>query len=125
MVSAQSKTSIAPLDLRRLMQTGPVELVDVRTPAEFAAAHVPGAFLATLDSLDAARFLAQRAEKDKPLYVVCETGARALRAIEKFHRAGFQRCVLVEGGTQAWLHAGLPVIRGASKTLSVMRQVQL
>ena len=44
---------------------------------------------------------------------------------EKFERAGFDRCVLVEGGTQAWIDAGLPVIRGTSKTLPLMRQVQI
>jgi len=34
-------------------------------------------------------------------------------------------CVLVEGGTQAWLDAGLPVNRGESRVLPLMRQVQI
>jgi len=33
--------------------------------------------------------------------------------------------VLVEGGTQAWIDAGLPVNRGESKVLPLMRQVQI
>ena len=36
-----------------------------------------------------------------------------------------QGCVLVEGGTQAWIDAGLPVNRGESKVLPLMRQVQI
>jgi hypothetical protein len=42
-----------------------------------------------------------------------------------FRRVGFENCVLVEGGTQAWIDAGLPVDRAPSKVLPLMRQVQV
>jgi len=122
---AQSKTFVTPAELQRLAQDGPLELLDVRTPAEFAAAHVPGALPVPLDTLDAPAFLKSRAPQGKSIYVLCQTGGRARKAIEKFARAGFADCVLVEGGTQAWIDAGLPVIRGASRTLPLMRQVQI
>ncbi|MFA5194132.1 MAG: rhodanese-like domain-containing protein, partial [Verrucomicrobiia bacterium] len=60
-----------------------------------------------------------------PIYVICQSGMRARKAIEKFQQAGFNGCVLVEGGTQAWIDAGLPVERGVSKVLPLIRQVQL
>ena len=122
---AQSKTSITPAELQQLAHSGAIDLLDVRTPGEFATAHVPGALPAPLDTLDAAAFLKARGEQSKPIYVLCQTGGRARKAIEKFERAGFDGCVLVEGGTQAWMDAGLPVIRGARKTLPLMRQVQI
>ena len=122
---AQSKTSVTPAELQRLAHGGAIDLLDVRTPGEFATAHVPGALPAPLDTLDAAAFLKARSGQSKPIYVLCQTGGRARKAIEKFERAGFDGCVLVEGGTQAWMDAGLPVIRGASKTLPLMRQVQI
>lgn len=75
--------------------------------------------------MSAAAFLKQRGANDQPIYVLCQSGGRARRAIEKFRRAGFDGCVLVEGGTQAWIEAGLPVNRGASKVLPLMRQVQI
>jgi rhodanese-related sulfurtransferase len=122
----QPKTSIPPHELNRLRAAGgPVELLDVRTPGEHAAAHVPGATLVPLDQLDAAAFLRRRGADDKPIYVLCHSGGRARQAIEKFQRAGFDGCVLVEGGTQAWMDAGLPVIRGESRVLPLMRQVQI
>ncbi len=122
----QTKTSILPRELHRLIAAGhPAELLDVRTPAEFASAHVPGATLVPLDELDAVGFLNQRGPDAPPLYVLCQSGGRALRAIEKFRRASFHACVLVEGGTQAWMDAGLPVNRGESKVLPLMRQVQI
>lgn len=122
----QNKSSVPARELsRRLASGAPAELLDVRTPGEFAAAHVPGARLVPLDELDAGAFLHQRADCDAPLYVLCQSGGRARRAIEKFQRAGFDGCVLVEGGTQAWMDAGLPVNRGESRVLPLMRQVQI
>ncbi|MGO9243493.1 MAG: rhodanese-like domain-containing protein [Verrucomicrobiia bacterium] len=121
-----SKTSITPRELHRRMTEGlPTELIDVRTPAEYAAIHVSGARLVPLDKLDAAAFLKNRGSCDAPLYVMCQSGIRAAKAIEKFRQAGFEGCVVVEGGIEAWVHAGLPVERGESKVLPLMRQVQI
>jgi rhodanese-related sulfurtransferase len=126
MTSAQSQTVISPRELnRRLARDGDAELLDVRTPGEHAAAHVPGAKLIPLDELDACAFLKQRGANNKPIYVLCQSGGRARRAIEKFQRAGFNGCVLVEGGTQAWIDTGLPVNRGENKVLPLVRQVQI
>ena len=57
MNTLQVKTSIKPLELQHLLAEGaPAQLLDVRTPGEFAAAHVPGAKLIPLDDLDPAGF---------------------------------------------------------------------
>lgn len=126
MTTVQSQTVISPRELsRRLAEGKAAELLDVRTPGEYAASHVPGARLLPLDELDAATFLKQRGASDKPIFVLCQSGERARRAIDKLQRAGFLGCVLVEGGTQAWVDAGLPVNRGDSKVLPLMRQVQI
>ncbi len=126
MKTVQTKSPVSPRELHQLIAAGrPAELLDVRTPAEFAAAHVPGAKLVPLDELNAADFLRQRGPADQPLYVLCQSGSRGRRAIERFQRAGFDGCVLVEGGTQAWMDAGLPVNRGEGKVLPLMRQVQI
>jgi len=126
MTTTQSRNSISPRELsRRLAAGGAGELLDVRTPGEFATAHVPGAKLMPLDELDCADFAKQQGDAGRPVYVLCQSGGRARRAIEKFQRAGFDGCVLVEGGTQAWIDAGLPVNRGESKVMPLMRQVQI
>ncbi len=126
MNTLQVKTSVQPLELQRLLaEGGPAQLVDVRTPGEFAAAHVPGARLIPLGDLDPAAFRRERGADGIPLYVLCQSGGRAREAIEKLERAGVHGCVLVEGGTQGWIDAGLPVTRGKSKVLPLMRQVQI
>jgi len=125
-MTLQPKTSVTPRELHDLIAgSAAAELLDVRTPGEFAAAHVPGAKLIPLDDLDAAAFCRARSADGKPVYVLCQSGGRARKAIEKLQRAGFSGCVLVEGGTQAWIDAGLPVNRGESKVLPLMRQVQI
>jgi rhodanese-related sulfurtransferase len=126
MNALQPKNSVAPRELRLLMADGgPVHLLDVRTPPEFAAVRVPGGKLIPLDDLDPAAFLRKFGAGESPVYVICQSGSRARRAIEKLANAGIHRCLLVEGGTQAWLDAGLPVDRGRSQVLPLMRQVQI
>jgi rhodanese-related sulfurtransferase len=126
MNTLEAKTSIQPPELERLLADGrPAQLLDVRTPGEFAAAHVPGAKLIPLDDLDAAAFQRERGLDETPVYVLCQTGGRARKAIEKLERAGVKGCVLVEGGTQGWIDAGLRVNRGKSSVLPLMRQVQI
>jgi rhodanese-related sulfurtransferase len=126
MTTTQTETSISPRELQRRLAAGQsARQLDVRTPGEHAAAHVPGVELLPLDELDAAAFCRERGGAGAPVYVLCQSGGRARRAIAKLERAGAQGCVLVEGGTQAWIDAGLPVNRGASRVLPLMRQVQV
>jgi len=121
-----SKTSITPHELHRRKTEGlPIELLDVRTPAERATVHISGARLLPLDKLDATAFLKNRRTCDIPLYVMCQSGIRAAKAMENFQRAGFSDCVAVEGGIEARVKAGLPVERGESWVLPLMRQVQI
>ncbi|MGA7885006.1 MAG: rhodanese-like domain-containing protein [Acidobacteriaceae bacterium] len=116
---------ITPAALSAILSDGNAhELLDVRTPAEYASIHVPGARLAPIDQLNVEAALAQH-RPGTPLYVLCHAGSRASKAIERFQRAGCGDCVLVEGGTQAWIEAGLPVHRGARSVLPLMRQVQI
>jgi rhodanese-related sulfurtransferase len=124
MLEIKSK-SISPAALAACMGAGNTyKLLDVRTAPEYVGAHVPGARLIPLDQLRVEAFLAEH-EPGTPIYVLCQAGARASKAIAQFERAGCEDCVLVEGGTQAWSDAGLPVHRGISAVLPLMRQVQI
>jgi rhodanese-related sulfurtransferase len=124
MTEIKSRT-ISPAALSAILSaSGPQELLDVRTPPEYASVHVPGARLAPLDQLNVGEILA-RHRPGRPIYVLCQAGSRASLAVEEFQRVGCADCVLVEGGTQAWIEAGLPVHRGARGVLPLMRQVQI
>jgi rhodanese-related sulfurtransferase len=104
---------------------GEVDLIDVRTPVEFREVHAEGAKNVPLDSLDAKKIAdARNGRSGEPLYVICRSGARGAKAVQKFIDAGIVEAVNVEGGTMAWEQAGLPVKRG-KKTMSLERQVRI
>jgi rhodanese-related sulfurtransferase len=120
-----SINTISPQALFNAVQAGQkVELIDVRTPVEFREVHVSFARNVPLDQLDAAQLAAGRNGSPEPLYVICRSGGRGRQACEKFLAAGYTQIVNVEGGTQAWDQAGLPVVRGP-KSISLERQVRI
>lgn len=119
--------TITPAELQTLLKTQPeLAVLDVRTSLEFAEMHVPQARNVPLDRLEPRQlFDGGQLPKDQPIYLLCRSGARAAKAAERFARAGFDNAVVVEGGTLAWIDAGLPVNRGPAKAISLERQVRI
>jgi rhodanese-related sulfurtransferase len=118
--------TISPQELHKRMEAGlPAALIDVRTPAEFGAVHATGARNAPLESLRPEEFAKQLDEDGRqPVYVICQSGARSAQACEKLTAAGVGEVHNVEGGTTAWVAAGLPAERGR-KALPLERQVRI
>ena len=118
--------TILPRQLDELRAAGKAaDVIDVRTPAEYRAMHVPYARNVPLDRLDAQAILQSRqAGADEPLYVICHSGSRGRKACEQLGASGIGNVVNVEGGTLAWAASGLPVIRGKA-SMSVDRQVRI
>jgi len=122
--------TIPPGEVFKLGQTDGAadpEIIDVRTPAEFEQLHAAGARSVPLDRLDPAAVMAARggAVADRPLYLICKAGGRAAKACEQFQAAGHANVVSIEGGTEAWEAAGLPVVRGTGRVISLERQVRI
>ena len=119
--------TITPAELKHLLDADhELPLIDVRTPVEFAEVHVPRAVNAPLDRLDPNALIESRHwPLDQPAYLLCRSGGRATKAAEQFARAGHDIGVVVEGGTLAWIEAGLPVNRGTAKVISLERQVRI
>ncbi len=103
--------SVSAKQLAEALRAPGIHLLDVRTPGEFEAVRIAGAANVPLDQLDPAALLASLSPED-PLYVVCQTGTRSQFAAAELRAAGFRRVVHVDGGTNAWTVAGLPVVRG-------------
>lgn len=85
-------------------------LVDVREPNEFAQVRAEGAVLVPLST-----FLLRYRElpQDRPLLMICNSGARSGQATAFLLANGWTDVVNVAGGTLAWERAGLPLRRGA------------
>jgi rhodanese-related sulfurtransferase len=108
---------------KRVQEERGAALLDVRTPAEYQEVHAEGAKLLPLDRFDSAQAQSVRTN-GAPLFVLCRTGSRAKQACEKLAASGAENVFVVEGGTEAWAGAGLPVKRGR-KIMSLERQVRI
>lgn len=77
-----------------------VQLVDVRTPAEFAEGHIPGAV--NMD-VNGAEFDTQIATLDaeRPVALYCRSGRRSKLAADKVAKAGYE-VVELDGGILSW-----------------------
>ena len=83
-----------------------IQLIDVRTPEEFAERHLEGAINVPLDSFDPAA-LPDTGGAERVLY--CRSARRSAEAAEKLADATGRDAVHLEGGILAWEKAGLPV----------------
>jgi rhodanese-related sulfurtransferase len=100
----------------------PVTILDVRTPAEFEAAHIPGSYNVPLDQLpEHGRDLGSAI--GGPAILVCRSGARARQAEQALRQAELPRLHVLDGGLAAWQMRGLPVNRGRQRW-SLERQVR-
>jgi rhodanese-related sulfurtransferase len=83
-----------------------VQVIDVRTPGEYAGGHVPGAI-----NIPHMSVVARKGElaDDKQLVFICQMGQRSALACEFAAAVGFKDLINVEGGTEAWIKAGYPV----------------
>jgi rhodanese-related sulfurtransferase len=115
---------LTPADLARLHAERPeARLLDVRTPGEFEAEHIAGAYNVPLDTLGE-HGAEIRATVAEPVVLVCRSGQRARKAEEALKAAGMSQLHVLDGGMAAWTAAGQPVRRGAPR-MSLERQVRI
>jgi hydroxyacylglutathione hydrolase len=101
---------ISPQDLYALMQKGEAPLVvDVRLPAEWMALRIGTVLNLPLNHLAE---LSSKLVPDQPVVVVCNSAYRSSMATGILERKGIKMAQNLEGGSQAWIKAGLPVYTG-------------
>ena len=80
-------TAIEPRELAELSKRGkPIDLIDVRTPAEFASGHVPGAVNVPVDEL---RQRLGELPRGRAIAAYCQVGQRGYLATRVLLQAGF------------------------------------
>ena len=75
-----------------------LRIIDVRSPEEYAAYHVPRAERVALDSLASAAF-----RKDETIVVYSEGGAHAAQAWVFLRALGYDKVFFLRGGVYEWL----------------------
>ncbi|MDH6193590.1 rhodanese-related sulfurtransferase [Mycobacterium frederiksbergense] len=111
----------------RLNSANPPRLLDVRTPAEFETAHIPGSYNVPLDQLREHRSEISKtalAGDSNEWVLVCRSGQRAAQAEEALRQQGLPNVHILDGGIVDWETKGFNVNRGAAKW-DLERQVRL
>ncbi|MFF9060322.1 rhodanese-like domain-containing protein [Streptomyces sp. NPDC101213] len=103
-------------------------VIDVRTPAEYASGHLPGAVNIPLDHIRRALPEIRHAAGRGEVLVVCASGARSENACKLLAEQGIGTATLV-GGTGAWAAEGhdlqTPAACDTRAGWSMERQVRL
>jgi phage shock protein E len=84
-------------------------VLDVRTPGEYAAGHLPGAVNIPHDQL-AARLGELSGARERDIVVYCRTGRRSAEALGVLDKAGFKRLFHLKGDYTRWTEEKRPVI---------------
>lgn len=115
---------LATAELVQWLQLRPeMRLLDVRTPGEFEAEHIAGAYNVPLDTLGE-HGPEIRARISDPVVLICRSGQRARKAEDALKAAGMTNLHVLDGGMSAWIAAGHPVRRGVPR-MSLERQVRI
>jgi rhodanese-related sulfurtransferase len=75
-------------------------VLDVRTPAEWASGHIPGAQHIPIDDLDKNMHVVKR--DGTPMFVICAGGGRSAAASKQLSDRGYLNVFNVEGGMKSW-----------------------
>ena len=106
---AQAKFKNVGVDqFDKLRQQTNAVVLDVRTPKEFAAGHIPGAVNLDWNAADFGKKVAEL-DKSKTYLVHCAVGGRSAKASDKMTALQFTAVYNLEGGMKAWEKAGKPV----------------
>jgi rhodanese-related sulfurtransferase len=90
----------------------PIEVIDVRSKNEFAAAHIPGARSLPFDELAAPKIFERLRPTKQVICIISDRGhVRASLATGIFRSAGCLNAIPLVGGMKDWMARGLPVRR--------------
>ena len=101
--SAPSVEFLGTGELAAMRESGEVIVIDVRTPEEFAAGHLPGAINMPVETFDPA---AVPYEHGRETVLYCRSGGRSARAATMLADFTGDTVRHLEGGITAWVAAG-------------------
>ena len=103
--------SVSAPEFDTKIKTDSVQLLDVRTPQEYAEGHIEGALNINVQSDDFQQMAGKELSKDSTILVYCRSGRRSMDAAGILTRLGY-RVINLKGGIIEWKEDGLPVTTG-------------
>ena len=90
--------------LEQMREQGEVVLIDVRTVVEFAQGAIQGSKHIPLHMLP---LVSDQLENEKPVIIICRSGARSAQACAFLGSKGFANVYNLRGGVIGWAQAGM------------------
>jgi rhodanese-related sulfurtransferase len=115
---------VMPWDLAALLVHEPPLLIDVREPAEFAQARIPGSINVPRGVLEQAcewdydETVPELVQgRERPIVVICRSGHRSVLAAEVMRELGFADVVSLRTGVRGWSDFDQPLVDGEDRLL--------
>lgn len=108
--SAQTNAEVSAEVFEKGLADKQVQLLDVRTAAEFKNGHIKNALQANWNDRNEFEKRAAALDKNKPVYIYCLSGPRSNAAASWLRKQGFANVVELRGGFSNWKRAGKPVV---------------
>jgi len=103
-------TDVNAPTFKKLIETKPGQVLDVRTPEEWAEGIINGAIKMNYYDKDFSKQL-DKLDKTKPVYVYCKVGGRSGSAAKELEKKGFKLVYNLDGGIKAWDKEGYPKVK--------------
>jgi rhodanese-related sulfurtransferase len=110
----EKKLSLTPTQATLLINRESAQIIDLRSPGEYAEGHIPDSRNIPFDQFDA-RIDDLEKHKESPLILVCKRGGDASKTSLRLAKKGFTRAHHIEGGILAWTDDGLFLKKGSKR----------
>ena len=88
----------------------PLQIVDVRSGAEWRRSHIPGSVSVPIQELKG-RLSSLQLNAQKPIIAICLSAHRSIPAVRLLQAQGFENAVQLKGGMLAWWNKHYPTER--------------
>ena len=89
-------------DFQNAITKNKCQLVDVRTAREYSTGHIKKAVNIDFFMADTFQNFFEKLDKEKPVYIYCQSGNRSQKAASRLVRMGFKKIIDLKGGYLAW-----------------------
>ena len=86
------------------------QVIDIRTPEEFAKVHIKGAQLINFFGKDFEKILAEL-DPQKAYLTHCKSGGRSGKSLPIWKKLGFTKVYHLHSGFDGWKAAKLPIVK--------------
>jgi rhodanese-related sulfurtransferase len=100
-ISSEGYRNVSTEEAKQLIDNKEVVVLDVRTPEEYQAGHIPNAILIPLQELENKL---NDLDKEEPYLVVCRSGNRSAQASEILTNNSFTNIYNMTGGMNSWTY---------------------